>query len=82
MYEGLSAMELTDHAERLLEAIRAGNEQLVDRKFIAAQLGRSSLGGADIAILDLLAANGLIKAVEQDTRAPSGIKLLYRISGE
>lgn len=79
MLQGLPVMELTDHAERLIKAIEVGKGELVDRKFIAQQLGRVMLNGADIAVLDLLAANGVIEAVERDTRAPSGIKLLYRM---
>lgn len=71
-------MKLTGHADNLIKAISAGNGQLVDRKFIGSQLGRSVNGG-DIAVLDLLAVNEVIEAVEQATRAPSGIKLLYRV---
>lgn len=78
MLEGLPVMELTDHAVKLIAAIGAGEGAFVDRKFIAQQLGRAMLNGADIAVLDLLALNGVIESVEVNTRAPSGIKMLYK----
>lgn len=78
-------MELTEHARNLIAAIQEGGGEFVDRKFIAERLVEKSedrksktLNGADIAVLDLLSANGVIEAVEKSTRAPSGVKLLYR----
>lgn len=72
-------MKLTKHAETLIAAIQAGEGQWVDRMFLARHLQRSALNGADIAVLDLLAMNGLIEQQEASTRAPSGVKMLYRI---
>lgn len=73
-------MHLTEHAQKLKEAIAAGGGEYVDRKFIAARLERQSVNGSDIAVLDLLVLNGEIEELEQDTKAPSGVKKLYRVA--
>ena len=75
-------MNLTKHAIDLLDAIRIGKGDFVDRGFIAAQLGRKTFGGADAAILDLLEENGIVESRQVDVRTPTGTKWEYRIKQE
>jgi len=71
-------MELTEQAKQVLAAVRDGRGEWLNRKQIAQNLGRVRINPSDVAILDMLAAAGLIESRKAKTPAPSGIRMEHR----
>ncbi len=76
--------QLNEQAVALIEAIgnAGGTEMYVSRNTIAKALGKPRLSASDTAVLDLLASLGFIDRGEQETNAPSGYKIVYRVTEE
>lgn len=76
--------QLNEQAIMLIQAIdkAGGNDQFVSRNTIARALGKARLSASDTAVLDLLASLGYIERSEQKTSAPSGYKIVYRVTPE
>jgi hypothetical protein len=75
---------LNEQAIALIEAIgnAGGTDMYVSRSAIAKALGKPRLSASDTAVLDLLASLGFIDRGEQETNAPSGYKIVYRVTPE
>jgi len=75
---------LNEQAVALIHAIgeAGGTEGFVSRNNIAQALGKARLSASDTAVLDLLASLGYIDRDERKTNAPSGYKIVYRVSEE
>lgn len=73
--------ELTPKARDLLDAVGrvSIDGQWVKRADIARSMGKTQLNGADQALLEMLAAMGLIQQQEVATKAPSGKRYEYRV---
>ena len=73
---------LNEQALGLIDAIRTagGIESHVSRQAIAGAMGKPRLSASDTAVLDLLASLGYIEREERITSAPSGYKIVYRVS--
>jgi len=76
--------KLNDQAIILITAINdaGGTSRFVSRNTIAQVLGKSRLSASDTAVLDLLASLGFIDRAEHKTNAPSGYKIVYRVTPE
>lgn len=79
-----SSGKLNEQAITLINAIQSagGTEDFVSRNAIAKILGKSRLSASDTAVLDLLASLGFIDRAERTTSAPSGYKIVYRVTPE
>lgn len=66
--------------QQVYRAIEAGGKMSVDCRRIALNLGKRSLDQAEAIALQSMAQEGVIEvSLTRDTRAPSGIKMLYRV---
>lgn len=76
--------KLNEQAVMLINAINraGGNDSFVSRNSIAKVLGKARLSASDTAVLDLLASLGFIERAERSTSAPSGYKIVYRVTTE
>ena len=76
--------QLNPQAVTLITAIReaGGTDNYVSRNTIAKVMGKSRLSASDSAVLDLLASLGFIDRGERKTNAPSGYKIVYRVTQE
>ncbi|MFZ4827599.1 MAG: hypothetical protein ACOYLB_09585 [Phototrophicaceae bacterium] len=73
---------LNEQSLGLIDAIRTagGITVYVSRQAIARSMGKPRLSASDTAVLDLLASLGYIEREERTTSAPSGYKIVYRVS--
>ncbi len=76
--------QLNEQAISLIYAIgdAGGTQEYVSRNTIAKKMGKARLSASDTAVLDLLASLGYIEREERQTSAPSGYKIVYRVSVE
>lgn len=76
--------KLNEQALMLIDGINkaGGNKAFVSRNSIARALGKPRLSASDTAVLDLLASLGYIERSEEKTSAPSGYKIVYRVTEE
>lgn len=70
--------ELTEHGQKLLGIIQAAGGW-VTRSFIADKLGRNKLNVWDTALLDRLAAAGLIDREKRSVPGGIGFEYVYRM---
>lgn len=76
--------QLNEQALALITAITdaGGSREFVSRNMIARVMGKSRLSASDTAVLDLLASLGYIDRSERKTSAPSGYKIVYKVTPE
>jgi hypothetical protein len=69
---------LAEQSGKILEAIQRHEGRWVSRKIIASELGKKTLGAADLVLLRYLEEQGRIKSASVPTKAPSGVRSEYK----
>jgi Fe2+ or Zn2+ uptake regulation protein len=68
---------LTEQAQKLLEILQAAKNPWMNRKDIAKAIGKRRLTPYDIALLELLQAQGLVEIQSRANGTPIGYEWVY-----
>lgn len=70
---------ITAHAQKLQRALEGRRNRWHTRRKVALAIGKKRLTPYDIQLLDLLAAQGLIRATQEEGYSREGFRWLYGV---